>query len=51
MKVFGKKHLKKSKNLEKNILNQEKHYLVLFTKRTKPGTALIETALTGESLY
>ena len=24
---------------------------MLFTNRTKPGTALIETALTGESLY
>ena len=27
------------------------HYLVLFVNRTKSKTALIETALTGESLY
>ena len=29
----------------------EYNHLVLFINRTKPGTAHIETALTGESLY
>ena len=27
------------------------YYLVLFVNRTKPGTILIETVLSGESLY
>ena len=27
------------------------YYLVLFVNRTKPGTVLIETVLSGESLY
>ena len=27
------------------------YYLVLFANRTKPGTVLIETVLSGESLY
>ena len=44
--------LKKMKKIEKNRTKpRNPYYLVLFENRTKPGTTLSETVLSGDSLY
>ena len=44
--------LKKMKKIEKNRTKpRNPYYLVLFENRTKPGTVLSETILSGDSLY
>ena len=47
-KLLKKKSEKIEKLIFKTALNQE---IALFSAVCKPGTALIEIALTGESLY
>ena len=44
--------LKKMKKIEKNRTKPgNPYYLVLFENRTKPGTILSETVLSGDPLY